>query len=524
MFRFQQIKNAARFILVLIAFALVLSAPAFAQKKVKLKHADNLKAGGRKNGERYQRLLGDVIFVQNKTTIYCDSAHFYKKKNSLEAFGKVRITEGDSVNITGRKLEYDGDQKLAKLRTNVVFTKLGTATLYTDFLDYFRPNNTAFYYNGGKLVDSANVLTSSKGYYNLNNNMASFKRNVKVVNPDYTMTADSLQYNTRSKLIYFVSKTTVLNKDSSTFVYESGVYNTVTKKSDLKTGTGETAQYGIEGDDYDLDAIENIFKVRGDVVMTYKEENLMIFGQSSDYNKSTGVTKVYNNAFVAKVTDQDTLYVTADTLVSLDNVDPAKRRLLAYYNVKIFKRDLQGRADSLEYRSADSTIYFYKNPVLWAEGNQLTADSIRMLIKNNSIHKMYLVANAFVISRDTLLNFNQIKGRKMIADVSNGKISRVYVQGNGESLYFALDEKANIMMGMNKIICSNIIIRFKDGKVNNLSFLVKPEANFIPPHELNKDQITLKGFSWEGEKKPVRKDVVKPNKRYRSAPSSTIAP
>jgi lipopolysaccharide export system protein LptA len=334
------------------------------------------------------------------------------------------------------------------------------------------------------------------------------------VNPDYTMTADSLQYNTRSKLIYFTSETTVVNKDSSTFVYKSGVYNTVTKRSDLKQGTGETAQYSIVGDSYDLDAIRNVFKVRGDLVMTYKEENLMIFGQASDFFKTTGLTKVYNNAFVAKISEDDTLYMTADTLVSLDNPDPAKRRLLAYHNVKIFKADLQGTADSLEYRSADSTIYFYKNPVLWSQGNQLTADSIRMLIKNNTINRIYLVANAFVISKDTLLNFNQIKGRKMTADISNGKISRVYVQGNGESLYYALDEKNGIMMGMNKIICSNIIIRFKDGKVNNLSFLVKPEANFIPPHELKKDEMTLQGFSWKGNIKPVRNQVVKPNKRF----------
>jgi lipopolysaccharide export system protein LptA len=507
---FRALKNSKGWV-ALVLLLVICGSPALAQKKVKLKQADKAK-GGRKNGDRYERLLGNVIFIQNKTTIYCDSAHFFKKKNSLEAFGKVRITEGDSVTITGRKLEYDGDKKLAKLRNNVVFTKLATATLYTDHLDYMRPSNMAFYYNGGKLVDSANVLTSRKGYYDLNSNMASFKKDVKVVNPDYTMFADSLQYNTRSKLIYFVAKTTVVNKDSSTFEYERGVYNTATKVSDLKSGTGETQDYTIVGNEYDLDALRNIAKVRGDVVMTYKKEQLIIYGQASDYYKSSGLTKVYNNAYVAKVTDQDTLFMTADTLVSLDDIDPTKRRLLAFHNVKIYNKDLQGTADSLEYRSSDSTIYFYKDPILWSEGNQLTADSIRMLIKNNTINKIYLVANAFVISQDTLTNFNQIKGRKMTADIANSRISRVYVQGNGESLYYAVDEKLNVLMGMNKIICSNIIIRFREGRVNNLSFLVKPEANFIPPHELKKDEMVLKGFEWKSEKKPTRNDVVKSKK------------
>jgi lipopolysaccharide export system protein LptA len=499
----------AALIIAAIFFLAGLSTQVHAQKKVKLKDADVLKAGRSANGDRFDRAIGDVVFTQNKTTIYCDSAHLYKKKNSLEAFGRVRITEGDSVNITGRRLEYDGNKKLAKLRGNVVFTKKGTATLYTDNLDYRRPTNVAYYFNGGKLVDSANVLTSSKGYYNLNNNMASFKRNVEVVNPDYTMYSDSLQYNTRTKLIYFVAQTQVIKSDSTTFNYETGVYNTTTKVSDLKRGTAESAEYTITGERYDLDAMKNVAKIRGNVVMTHKKEKLIIYGQASDYFKNQGLTKVYNRAYVAKITDDnDTLFMRADTLISLDNADPTKRRLIAYNNVKIFKSDMQGLADSLEYRTADSTIFFYKKPVLWSQGNQLSADSIRMIIRKNTIDKILLIANAFVISTDTLFNFNQVKGRRMTANIVNNQINRVYVEGNGESLYFLLDNKTNLLMGMNKIICSNLMIRFKEGRVNNLSFYVKPEASFIPPHELVKDELTLKGFAWKAEEKPDRADVV----------------
>lgn len=482
---------------------------ALAQKKVKLKDADQLR-GGRRGDERFERVIGNVVFVQNQTTIYCDSAHFYKKRNSVEAFGRVRITDGDSVTITAARLEYDGNTKKAKLRDDVVFNKLATATLYTDYLDYERPNSMAYYFNGGRLVDSVNVLTSNKGYYNVNSNLASFKKNVKVVNPDYTMLSDSLRYNSRTKIIFFVTKTTVINKDSSTFVYEGGEYNTRTKVSDIKSGLGESTEYTIAGDKYDGDAIRNIVKVRGNVVMTSKKENLIIYGQASDYFKNTGVTKVYNQAYVAKITEEnDTLFMTADTLVSIDSKDPQMKRLLAYHNVKIYKSDLQGIADSLEYRSADSTIYFYKKPILWTQGNQMTADSISMLIEKNSISRIYMVANSFVISQDTLFHFNQIKGRRMTAHLANSKINRVEVEGNGESIYYALDDKNLSLMGMNKIICSNITIRFKEGRVHNLSFYVKPEANFIPPHELKKEDRTLKGFEWKENQKPEKADVVK---------------
>jgi lipopolysaccharide export system protein LptA len=419
--------------------------------------------------------------------------------------------EGDSIDITGSRLEYDGNTKKAKLRNNVIFTKLATAVLYTDYLDFSRQQNLAYYFNGGKLVDSLNTLTSNKGYYKTNSNLASFKKNVKVVNPDYTMLADSLQYNSRTKVIYFVTETTVVNKDSSTFVYQGGQYNTTTKVSDIKKGTGESEEYTIVGNKYDFDGIRNIGKVRGNVVMTSKKQNLIIYGQASDYFKNTGYTKIYDHAYVAKVTeDNDTLFMSADTLVSIESDDPKKKRLLAYHNVKIFKTNMQGKADSLEYRLSDSTIYFYNQPVLWSEGNQMTADSIRMLIEHNTISKIFLVANAFVISQDTLVNFNQIKGRRMTAEMANSKINKVIVIGNGESLYYVLDDKTHSLMGMNKIICSNITIRFKEGKVNNLSFYVKPDAQFIPPHELKKDDRTLKGFNWKAKEKPLKKDVVKP--------------
>ncbi len=133
--------------------------------------------------------------------------------------------------------------------------------------------------------------------------------------------------------------------------------------------------------------------------------------------------------------------MAADTLVSIDNVDESKKRLLAYNKVKIFKPDLQGVADSVEYRMADSTIYFYQDPVLWSEGNQMTADSIRMLLKNNTIDRIFMNVNAFVISKDSLFNYNQIKGRKMTAEFKGKKLHRVVVEGNGESIYYALSEE-----------------------------------------------------------------------------------
>jgi lipopolysaccharide export system protein LptA len=504
--------------LIWLMIFLVSTTLSFAQKKVKLKQA-NTAYGSMKEGERFDRLVGDVIFEQNTTTIYCDSAHFFKSKNMLDAFGRVHITEGDSVDITARGLSYDGNTKVAKLRKNVVFVKKKIATLYTDFLDYDRIKNEARYFNGGKLVDTTNTLTSRKGYYDIPVNVASFKTKVVCVNPDYTLTSDTLQYNSKTRVIYFRDTTLVKGKDGKNALYKSGTYNTIQKLSVLDKGEFETPSYKMKGDQNFLDDVKKYYTSKGKVSMTSKQEKMTIYGDDGFYDKKNGISKVYGHAYVTKVDDAgDTLFLAADTLVSIENVNPKKKRLLAYNHVKIFKNTMQGSADSLAYVAADSVLYLYKGPILWSDGNQMTADSIRMLLKNKEIDKIFMTGNSFVISQDSMRNFNQIKGRKMTAHFNGKNISHVIVQGNGESLYFALEEKElartdsailklMITMGMNKMICSNMRINFVKGKVNNVSFYVKPDANLIPIHELKKEDRTLKGFAWRRKERPMKREV-----------------
>ncbi len=501
----------------LLLLALICTVAAFGQRMVKMKQANTMR-GTIVDGIRNDWVIGDVIFVQNETTIYCDSAIFNRARNSIEAYGKIKITEGDSVTVTALRLTYDGNLKVAYLRRNVIFTKLETAQLFTDFLDFDRKNNKAKYFNNGKLVDTTNVLTSNKGYFDLNTNIASFKTDVVGVNKDYTMRSDTLQYNSNNKTFYFQAHTVLEDKEGGKGLYESGVYDTRKKQSDLMQGDFQSPSYRIRGTRLVFDEMRKYYKAKGSVIMTSKEENMNIYGDDGYYDKKNGISKVYGHAYVERVTDeQDTIFISADTLLSVESTDPKKKLLLAYHHVKIFKNDLQGKADSLVYVSRDSTIYFFRDPVLWANDNQMTADSIRILLENKQISRIYMVSNSFVASIDTLANYNQIKGRRMTAYFRGKQLHHVNVVGNGESIYFALQEKINetegkkekftIVSGMNKIICSNMKINFKEGKVNNISFYIKPDASFIPPHELKKDEILLKGFSWRGTDRPTREQV-----------------
>ena len=483
------------------------------QKNAKLERADNLYGGVDDKGERYNSPVGNVVFKQNETFIYCDSAIFYENTNAIRAFGNVKITDGDSVTITSNTLYYNGETKKAELRENVVFTKLKQLTLYTEFLDYFRLKQEAQYFNGGKLVDSTNVLTSEKGYYLVNTNMASFKTNVVGKNPDYTLESDTLQYNTQTNIVYFRDRTKLTDVDGNVFNYDEGFYDTSIKRSNLSSGTIETTSYDLTGNKLFLDDIKKYYTATGDVEMISKEQDIIITGDFSYYDKLKGRAKVYGNALMKKILQADTMYLTADTLVAIENDDPSKKRILAYNNVEIFKSDLQGIADSLVYVNIDSIIYFYDDPVLWTGGNQMTADSINVEIVNNTIDKLNMRVNSFVASKDSIANYNQIKGRDMMAIFNNGAINKVDVDGNGESLFFALDETDTYLVGMNKIICSNITINFKENLADNISFYIKPDASFIPPHELTDEVKRLKDFQWLEEKKPILSEMLD-NKRH----------
>lgn len=479
----------------------------YAQKKVKLVQAGTLQ-GGRKEGLTYDSFSEDVIFQHQGTNIFCDSAVFFKKLNSLEAYGNVKIDDGDSVTVTAKELYYNGNNQLAMLRKNVIFTKAGQMTLFTDFLDYNRKIEMAMFFNGGRLVDSTNELSSKKGYYQVPINMASFKENVVGTNPDFTLKSDTLQYDTKSKIIYFRDTTELTNVEGEVFTYESGTYNTIEESSVFYKGFIESPSYYLYGNRLHFDDANKVYSAEKNVKIVAKGNDIVILGEEAKYNEKEGVIRVYNDALLKVLSGTDTLYLSADTLVSIDSEIIEDKRLLAYHNVKIFKTDIQGLADSLSYFQADSVLTFYNDPILWTQDNQMSADSIDLIIKNNTISKLHMVNNSFIITKDSLFNYNQIKGRTVDAIFVENQLTTVYVQGNGESIFFMLTDDNSAVLGMNKILCSDMTLNFVDNALYDINFYTGNEGSFIPPHELEEPETRLSGFKWLEEQKPDFEDVV----------------
>lgn len=499
-------------LLLRIFFLLLLSlhcAHVFAQSKINIERADSLEGGKKTTGESFRKLIGNVKLTQGNTSIYGDSVIFYPQQNFTEVFGeRVRVEEGDSIVVTGEKLVYNGNTKIAEMRNDVIY-KDPSMTLYTDFLNYDIPANYAFYYEGGRLIDSTNVLTSREGSYHTVSHLAAFKDSVVLINPDYKLESDTLQYNTVSKTAYTKGPTVITSNDGAVLNAEAGSeFNTTEKQSVFGLGTVETEKYIIKADQLFLDDIKKRYTAEKNVVMISKDNDVIITGEHAFHLNNEGITKVYGNPVMKKVMTPDTLYLSADTLVSIEDSIPANDRILAFHKVKIYREDLQGIADSLAYHVLDSILYFFNDPVLWNKDSQITADSINVEIQNNQIQKMNTANSSFVVSQDTISNYNQVKGRNMEAFFNENNLARINVFGNGESIYYAL-QADTITVGLNRILCSDIIIEFADNKVNKIHTYVKPEASFIPPHEITEEQARLKGFNWRGKERPTKEEVIK---------------
>ncbi|MEM0938752.1 MAG: OstA-like protein [Bacteroidota bacterium] len=468
----------------------------------------------KKKGQKIRRLIGNVIFVQETSTMYCDSSLYYVKDNVMEAYGRVKIVD-DSVTITSRKLIYNGNTRDANLREKVVYTK-GERKLVTDFLDYNMDTEVGNYFNSGTLSDSTNILESEVGYFYGLADYALFWTDVVLIAPDYTLETDTLRYNTITKIANTTGNTIITTEDETILHADGGEFRTEIDQSDFIEGTIETEDYYMEADELFFDDLKKHYDATGNVKLTAKNDDVIITGDEGYNDDKNGISKVYGNAVMRRILEQDTLYLSADTLVSIESEYDSAKRILAYPNVKVWRFNLQGLADSASYFLKDSLLFFYEDPIFWNRKNQIWGDTVIAEITEDEIKTMFLQQNALLADEDTLGNHNQVKGRTMEAIFKESIIDKIYVNGNGESVYYEVDESDPndmFLLGMNRILCSDITIRFINEELANISFYIKPEGKFIPPHELTPDVQVLSGFVWRSDERPTLEEVLQGTSR-----------
>ncbi|MBS1923746.1 MAG: hypothetical protein JST71_10200 [Bacteroidetes bacterium] len=494
------------FFTLIFAFVILFAKAQKSPSKIELIHANTLE-GDDALGKDVRRLLGDVVFKQENTFMYCDSAYLYSATNSMDAFGNVRIEQGDTISLTGDILKYNGNSRQARLLNNIVFSDR-KMTLISQNLNYNLDTGIADYIEGGQIVDGTDTLTSRFGTYFSNQKKLAFKKDVVLKHPGHRMETDTLVYGTVSKVAEFYGPCYIRSNDSSVIYCENGWYNTATDKAFFsKNAFVQNKNQILKGDSMFFDNNTSAGEAFKNVSITDTTEKVVVNSDYGNYNGEKGFSFMTGNLLMTKMFEKDSLFMHGDSLISLFDSTGKAISYAVYHNVRMYKKDLQATCDSLIYTAADSLLFLYHNPVLWNEVNQLTADTISMLISSEGIRKLFLNQAAFITSKEDSIRFNQLRGKTMVGYFEDNMLSKIAVFGNGQSIYFARNKK-NELTGVNRADCSNMIIIIKDSKISKLKLIEKPDATFYPIGELSASELMLKGFNWQENKRPVDKNDI----------------
>ncbi len=492
--------------ILVIIFFFPLTGHSQEKKRIDIEQADYWEAD-ESIAPNAQRLVGSVRIRHKDILMRADSAYTYTGSNRVDAFGNVHINQGDTLNLYARKIYYNGDISHARAFQNVRLINKST-TLYTDTLDYDLNTKIGYYEHSGKIIDSLNTLTSQIGRYFVETDLIHFYGNVNAFNENYTLDSDTLIYNTNTGKVFIVGPTTI--KDSLNTLYaEDGWFETETGEAELLKNPevfNDTQQ--LKADYIKYNEPDGQGRALGNVKLEDFENKIIVNGNIAIYNDLIEVATVTDSALLMLYSEKDTLFLHADTLRTIPDSIPDEKLVMAYYGTRFFRTDLQGMCDSLIYFTKDSVVQLYKNPVIWSENHQLTADHIEMKQKTDAPDELHLSNNGFIVSKLDSGRFDQIKGKEMVGYIVNNELNKIDVDGNGQTLYYARQDED--IIGLNRVESSKISIRFRDGNIYKIIFLDAVEGLLKPLLNLTEEEKILSGFDWKISQRPLSKyDIFK---------------
>jgi lipopolysaccharide export system protein LptA len=545
--------------ILVLAICFLTALSSFAQKptQIQIVRSDNLQI----IGDGISRLTNPVL-LHDGSTLAADSVKLNQNLNVMDAFGHVVITQPDGKLIYSDLLNYDGNTKQAILTNNVRMID-GKATLTTNYLTYNLGTKIGTYTTNGKIVNDGDVLTSQTGYYFGATRDAYFRKDVVITSKDALIKADTMKYNTISKDVNFFGPTNIYSKEDTIYT-ELGNYNTVTRIANgYKNNRYNQGTRFMKSDTGYYDNIKGTGRVKGRVVFTDSEQKIGMNSDVGYYTRADSSILLTKNAYITFATLDsakiDTIWMSADTLITkviykkdfipvrksaamkysisknpiilaLLNKDSANkstpfeipvrdsilkvspddttktRVVFAFHHAKIFKSDMQAVTDSISYSYADSIIRCYRNPMIWAQGTQMSGDTILLKLKNRRLHDMQVQYNGFIaMTGADSIRYNQITGKFLMGIFKDNKLEKMFVDGNAERVYF-LKDSINYT-SMNRTISSGIYFELADRQLKRM-YSSNPDGNLFPIKNVNAENEVLKGFIWKPKNRPKSKEEV----------------
>ncbi len=432
--------------------------------------------------------------------MWCDKAYHYAKEDSISAFGKVLIKQGDTLKLTSKVANYSGKTQLAFTAGDVLLTE-PKSTLKTDTLYFDKIKQQAYYKTGGVVHHQDNIINSAIGKYIMESKKYQFIGDVDIKNPEYTLNSSQLDFYSNSGIAYMYGKSVIKHK-GTTIHCERGYYDT---NADLGYFVKNSKIYYnnriFEGDSMYFDQKRNFASATNNIKVTDTINNSIITGHYAEVYKAKDSVFITKRALVKSFQQNDSLYIHADTLMITGK--PKERIIRGFKNARLFKTDMNGKCDSIHINQKTGITKLIRKPVIWSGNSQMTGDTIQLInnIKTNKLDSLKVFYNTFIIHKDSIDGFNQIKGKELVGLFNKeNKLYNVDINKNAEHIQYSRKDNGELI-GISKTLSSSINLRFIDNEIEEATYIGNPEGDLTPDSMYPKNARKLRGFNWRGNER-----------------------
>jgi len=512
------LKNVFLYFLLLVCL-LINAAPLLAQaKKIDYTSDRTLKDEKKYPGAIIlSKVENQVHFIHEGIEIWCDQAIHYDQANFFKAYGNVRMQQGDTVTMQSNYAEYNGTTQFAFASGNVKMTRPQTS-LETDTLFFDRIKQQAYYRSGGTIRDTASVLTSKVGRYYMNDNKYSFLSKVTVTNPEYVINSDQLDFYSENGHAYMYGPTTIESKTSTVYC-ERGFYDTrLDNGYFVKNSRIDYDNRILKGDSLYFNRKNSFASGTNNIKIIDTLNHSLITGHYAEVYREKDSVFITKRAVAATVQDKDSIFIHSDTLMVTGK--PENRIIKGFYDVRMYKSDMSGKSDSVYINQKTgltklinlskgpvTSVSIKRSPVIWSDNNQMTGDTIHLQSnpQTEKLDSIRVFNNAFMIQKDSIEGYNQLKGKELTGLFRNNELYQVDIIKNTETLFYSRNEEDELL-GINKTVSSSIKILFEKNKIQDVYYYKQVEGSLTPEEEFPENARKLSGFNWRGEEQLFSKE------------------
>ncbi len=505
-----------------------------------------------------QVVSGNVMFSKFGTKLYCDSAWYYPGTASLDAFGHVRMLQGDTLEVKADYIYYDGASQLARLRTagrgnqvSLEHTSRHDGTrkyLYTDSLDYDLLRGLAYFTQGGTMynqnlrTNARDTLTSRTGEYNTNTRTAEVNEDVYIRNTTSRLRTNRLLYHTDTRVVDVVEPTEIYSgpeymRTSQGFYDMSTGDARLTSRSFIAHTDSTGAVTTLEGDSivYNnalqrseayMSSMPGVRAMPMVIVDTARHATLIGgYGYYSDLDKEAYAERY---PLLKEYSRPDTTYLRADKVylqtlnagrkplprplldamsTAADSLEVARIDSLnadaeyhvakAYNRARFFRPDLQGIADSITINSRDSMLYMNRKPIVWS-GKRLVAGSrIDVHFNDSTADVAWLPAKGLVAEEVGEGFYNQLRAGNMTAYLANEMLRHLDAHTDVQAIVLPQEKDSTY----NKLVTTTadtLSVDMDSTRIQKMKLFARDgsevQGQVIPLYILQKSQYYLPEF------------------------------